>query len=64
MNKSQKVINIQVGGRFSAIHMGSSRYFEWQELTQEVGSHFLSKQQIKALNETRTLIINHEWSIK
>jgi len=64
LDKPQKIINIQVGGRFSAIHMGSSRYFEWQELTHDVGGHSLSVEQIKELNVTGTLTINHNWSIK
>ena len=33
INKGFRLSNVYYGGRFSTIHMGSARYFEWQELS-------------------------------
>lgn len=63
LKKPCKIKNIFFGGRFSAIHMGSSRYFEWQELSCDHISKSLSIDEVKKLNKTRTLVIDSEWSI-
>lgn len=61
VDKPHKVKNILAGGRFSAVHMGSSRYFEWQELAHPVLPVSLPEQQIEQLNETGKLVINSHW---
>lgn len=63
LQKTYRVKNIHIGGRFSAIHMGSSRYFEWQELLHPVVSQHASQEQIQTLNKTQELIIQHQWSV-
>ena len=50
-------------GRFSSIHMGSSRYFEYQELyiTQTKN---LNEYQIKELNDKKIIEFNKDWFFK
>lgn len=62
LDKPISVSQIYIGGRFSAIHMGSSKYFEWQELMHQVMSTSLSFQQISVLNITGKLMLNNTWS--
>lgn len=63
-DKRGQIQSIIAGGRFSAIHMGSSRYFEWQELNHAVLTAPLSYDQIKTLNEVGKLSIHQHWRLK
>lgn len=60
MDQRMPVRHLVVGGRFSAIHMGSARYFEWQEL-QEAADEPLSQQKLDMLNTTGTICVTTQW---
>ncbi len=49
------------GGRFSAVHMGSSRYFERHELADTLALTRLTLAQLQQLNEIGTLAFTRQW---
>lgn len=62
MKQRKPIRQLTAGGRFSAIHMGSARYFEWQEL-QTVTGKSLPKDQLDILNRTGNLRVTSYWCI-
>lgn len=62
LTQSRAVQQVYTGGRFSAIHMGSSRYFEWQDLSTNTSTTCLDENQIRLLNQNGRLTINSNWS--
>lgn len=63
LDKLKSIKTIQISGRFSAIHMGSSRYFEWQELNNSAPL-ILSAKKVRSLNKKGTLIVEQNWSVE
>jgi hypothetical protein len=51
-----------IGGRFSAIHMGSSRYFEPEEILEANPTRIMSDEEISYLNLNHNININRSWS--
>ncbi len=59
--KTVKVRKIWVGGKFAAIHMGSSRYFGWQELEQAGITQALEEAEVAEFNRTGVLVLERQW---
>ena len=55
LNNDKLVERCLIGGRFSTIHMGSSRYAEWQEAHNKSETRQLSKEEISILNRNRLI---------